>query len=261
MLKSLVFFISLCSLVYSQSEEKVTEVIYEITRDDFGFGTTNFTYQLLVDSDNYQYTFQNLSSTSNLVGKTIKRPYNYHFGKINENVDYQVTNVYHQKEYTIIDSIPTINWEIDKKSFKLKGFNCKMGIGNYRGRVITAYFTDSVPITIGPNNLNGLPGVIIFATTNDNSFTFEAKTIKTIKKPDYFIDYLSKDDIAYNITKREFVEINDIKQAKIRRIARLRMEKQKTALFGKKVEVKNKNMGRSSLELFYEWELEESEKN
>lgn len=49
---------------------------------------------------------------------------------------------------------------------------------NFRGRSYKAYFTNDIPITIGPWKFNGLPGLIVYIEDEQGIYTWELTSIK-----------------------------------------------------------------------------------
>ena len=255
-LSFLFYFLSLVS--FGQEKDMVYQIVYDIDRDDFGMGITTFTNELLVDNNAYRYTRKNIRSTTSEIHHDIAGYYNYHIGEIGSNIDYNLTIDKKGKEYNVKDDLPKINWKIDQdKNKKIGDHLCGLAIGNYRGRVVYAYFTTEIPITVGPHNLNGLPGAIIYAYTHDKAFEIKALSIKKVKRPDYFIVFDTYDDFGDVISKKEYISIEDKEKKEFDELLRIRYEGFASDQTGVKTDVETVSEARSTLELFYEWELED----
>lgn len=160
----------LVSDVYPQSAEvyKIDYLVKAKLSNSSNVGVVKF--RLFVDDETYRYEYIEQRTSgfehSNLVSRDVNKMYSYHIGSTKGNIDYHLTNV-PRKEYNVVDSLPIINWKITSDRRKIGSFYCTKAVGNYRGRVVEAFFTESVPISIGLNNLNGLPGAIIYAQSHD----------------------------------------------------------------------------------------------
>jgi GLPGLI family protein len=217
--------------------------------------------RLYVDKDTYRYEFleglSEGSKISNVVSRSSNKPYNYHIGKIGSNVDFQLTN-YPEDHVTVVDTIPNINWTILDEFKEIGDYTCTKAIGNYRGRVMHVYFSPEIPITIGPNNLNGLPGAILFAQSHDTHFTFEAVGIKRIHRPKDFIKY-DDFDFAGLMPLKEYLVIYDKAIEQQVQVLKHRMQSQMVDAGANKNEanVIVSKPTRGLLELYYEWQLKD----
>jgi GLPGLI family protein len=72
----------------------------------------------------------------------------------------------------------TISWELLKETKNINSFNCQKARGNFRGRTYTVWFTNDIPVSLGPWKLNGLPGLILEASDSLNQFQFFAEKIE-----------------------------------------------------------------------------------
>ncbi|MCF8319760.1 MAG: GLPGLI family protein [Flavobacterium sp.] len=76
------------------------------------------------------------------------------------------------------DKARIISWELLNETKKINSFNCQKARGNFRGRTYTVWFTNDIPVSLGPWKLNGLPGLILEATDSLNQFQFFAEKIE-----------------------------------------------------------------------------------
>lgn len=70
-----------------------------------------------------------------------------------------------EKKYQIIDKKPEWNWQIGNDTLTISGYTCKKAISNYMGNNYIAWFTEEIPISIGPISYYGLPGLILKVET------------------------------------------------------------------------------------------------
>ena len=76
------------------------------------------------------------------------------------------------------DTAGIISWELLNETKKINSFNCQKARGNFRGRIYTVWFTNDIPVSLGPWKLNGLPGLILEATDSLNQFQFFAEKVE-----------------------------------------------------------------------------------
>jgi GLPGLI family protein len=76
------------------------------------------------------------------------------------------------------DTAQIISWELLNETKNITSFKCQKAQGNFRGRTYTVWFTNDIPVSMGPWKLNGLPGLILEATDSSNQFQFFAEKIE-----------------------------------------------------------------------------------
>jgi|UPI0004B0CCD3 GLPGLI family protein len=76
------------------------------------------------------------------------------------------------------DKARIISWELLNETKNINSFKCQKAIGNFRGRTYTVWFTNDIPVSLGPWKLNGLPGLILEATDSLNQFQYFAEKIE-----------------------------------------------------------------------------------
>ena len=78
------------------------------------------------------------------------------------------------------EDIPTQEWSIVKDStMEILGMTCHYATTKFRGREWNVWYTEEVPASLGPWKLNGLPGLILKATADDDFIKFTAISLKT----------------------------------------------------------------------------------
>ena len=77
------------------------------------------------------------------------------------------------QDYIYEDTLYAQNWVIQDSSKLILGHECQKAVCQYRGHCWTAWFAMDIPITDGPWKLCGLPGLIMEATSEDNSHAFK----------------------------------------------------------------------------------------
>lgn len=93
--------------------------------------------------------------------------------------------------YLIEDSIKSISWKLEEGETKtILGYTCKKATGKtQRGTDVIAWYTEDIPVASGPEQFNGLPGMILGVDANKGEVVYTAISldkkvdIKKIKAP------------------------------------------------------------------------------
>lgn len=103
--------------------------------------------------------------------------------------------------YKITEPITVQDWNIVTDSTRqILGYNCCMATTTFRGRQWTVYYTEDIPVPLGPWKLGGLPGLILFAEVK-GFITIEASGIKTKStSPVTFYNFLNKNTKPFSET-------------------------------------------------------------
>lgn len=78
--------------------------------------------------------------------------------------------------YQFEENVPEIKWKLIDETKKIGKYHCKKAIGKFRGRTYTAWYTEEIPINIGPRKLRGLSGLIL--EVSDDKGVYKANAIK-----------------------------------------------------------------------------------
>lgn len=93
--------------------------------------------------------------------------------------------------YTYQEDIPQIDWVLSDSIKVICGYLCHQATATFRGRNWIAWYCD-IPKNLGPWKLNGLPGLILEAQTEDKEHTLTAISVRkssspiTVKDTEYF---------------------------------------------------------------------------
>lgn len=74
------------------------------------------------------------------------------------------------------------NWEISLDTKNILGYECIEATTNYHGRKWTVWFSPEIPVQNGPWKFDGLPGLILEATSDDALYSFVATGIQQTEK-------------------------------------------------------------------------------
>lgn len=140
--------------------------------------------------------------------------------------EYIVENIYLPKNLKAIEfdtlfvkeKTRHIEWELFDETKKINNFLCQKAICNFRGRTYIAWFTNDIPVSLGPWKLNGLPGLILEAYDSKNQVFFNAEEIifnsNNIIEEKVFLDknYITPKEYRENFfTSLEFIN-NEISE-------------------------------------------------
>ncbi len=67
-----------------------------------------------------------------------------------------------ENTYLIKDSLRNLEWRITQETRDIAGFECKKAVSKICDSVVVvAFYTDQIPVSAGPENFGGLPGMIM----------------------------------------------------------------------------------------------------
>jgi GLPGLI family protein len=67
-----------------------------------------------------------------------------------------------EKTYLGADSLSKYTWKIAAETRDIAGFECRKATTKIADSVVVvAFYTDQIPVSTGPGNFNGLPGMIL----------------------------------------------------------------------------------------------------
>ncbi len=64
-------------------------------------------------------------------------------------------------------------WVLTDETRTIKGYTCKKATAKYLGRTWTVWYTEDIPVPIGPWMLWGAPGLIVAAEDSESLFSFQ----------------------------------------------------------------------------------------
>lgn len=80
------------------------------------------------------------------------------------------------------EEVPHIDWALSDSTKEICGYLCHKATCDFRGRKWIAWYCD-IPKSVGPWKLNGLPGLILAAETEDKEHTFSAISVRKSSSP------------------------------------------------------------------------------
>lgn len=86
----------------------------------------------------------------------------------------EVTQLYHQGPISIRSASEMIvpDWKLVDESCTIEGFICRKATADYLGRNWTVWYTEDIPLPVGPWMLWGAPGLIVSAQDSESYFSF-----------------------------------------------------------------------------------------
>ena len=108
------------------------------------------------------------------------------------------------------EDIPQLNWAVGDSTRTILGYECFLASADYHGRKWIVWFSPEIPVAAGPWKLQGVPGLILEASTEDGLYRFVADGIQQTEKlisPIYLAnEYEKTDSIKYLKAKRGFMD-------------------------------------------------------
>ncbi|MEO6549984.1 MAG: GLPGLI family protein [Ferruginibacter sp.] len=77
--------------------------------------------------------------------------------------------------YLVEDTIHSFTWKLEEGEKTIAGYTCKKASGKTERRAdVIAWYTEVIPVTSGPEQFNGLPGMILGLDANKGEIVFTA---------------------------------------------------------------------------------------
>lgn len=97
------------------------------------------------------------------------------------NTDELLFKIYNGKDFYGQDHLLKWDWKITNETKNINGFECKKAISEAFGYYFTAWFTEDIAISAGPDKFNGLPGLILYVGTP--YYEYVATSLEVKKEP------------------------------------------------------------------------------
>lgn len=108
------------------------------------------------------------------------------------------------KQFLIIGAMKKCNWKITNEQKTLLGVVCQKAILQDTAQNVVAWFTTEIPLGIGPNGFNGLPGLILSLDIDEGSRVITAENYNL---RDLLAGELTKPTKGKSITVEEFEKV------------------------------------------------------
>lgn len=83
--------------------------------------------------------------------------------------------------YNVVDKPFDWNWQISDETKEITGYTCRKAISNLMGYYFEAWYTEDIPVSIGPEKFDGLPGLILYVKAGNMEYI--AYSIKLLENP------------------------------------------------------------------------------
>jgi GLPGLI family protein len=110
--------------------------------------------------------------------------------------------------FFLIESDMQWSWKLTGNTKSFLNYTCQEATCEDNGKKVTAWFTTEIPVSTGPANYAGLPGLILAIEKNDGNQTV---TVKSIDLTPVAKDKLVKPDKGKKVTPEEYKKIVDEK--------------------------------------------------
>jgi GLPGLI family protein len=83
------------------------------------------------------------------------------------------------KDFIIKGDTPRMKWKIQNELRDIQGFICMKATSVHpiHNSTITAWYTDKLPVSTGPEGFGGLPGMILMVSFNEDEIVIEATSV------------------------------------------------------------------------------------
>lgn len=149
-------------------------------------------YKLIANGENSSYNYSNsgkinedIKSTPNVKRSKITITTINTYKDINQGIFLNSTT-FNNADYLISNNLPKFNWKITSLKKKIGKYNCIKATTNGTDGLITAWYTEEIPINDGPSKYWGLPGIILSLNAPEKTFIATeiiAKDYVTIEIP------------------------------------------------------------------------------
>ena len=88
------------------------------------------------------------------------------------------------RTFLITGSLPEIAWKLSGEEGQLLGHHVMKATATIDSSMVEAWFTPEVPVSLGPDKFNGLPGLILMLSMDEGQQLFEATDIQLDTAPE-----------------------------------------------------------------------------
>ena len=115
------------------------------------------------------------------------------------------------RTFRITDSRPAIGWKLTGESAQFLGYPVFQAIAKQDTTSIEAWFTPDIPVSAGPAQYGGLPGLILTLAIDSNRVVFTATAVD-LKTP---VEKISAPSEGSKVTRAEYDKLLAEKQAEM----------------------------------------------
>jgi GLPGLI family protein len=194
-------FISAGKITYERRVSQFAALVNAEAEDNMWMEELKKQFPKVV-ADNYTLQFNNKESFYYL---TKENPDNKYINMIFKPSETNYVNQKHElgtvtsaanvfeNTYLVNDSLVKYDWKITGEVRDIAGFECKKAVTKICDSVVVvAFYTDQIPVQAGPENFNGLPGMILGIAVPRLGTTIFATSVSLQAAPNYVLPTLSK---------------------------------------------------------------------
>jgi len=187
--------------------ENKSKVKTSLTVLQIGTNFSKFTDILIIKKDSLEEKFSHLESIGNkeinqLLAKKSKIGFNKNVIQDLKNKIITVQSEIYSDKYEYNTISPSLNWKLEKNQKSILDYKVRKATVHYSGRNWIAWYTEDIPINIGPYVFGNLPGLILELYDDKQNFHFIAVGINDKKQKIYKRD----DRNIMKISKKDFLK-------------------------------------------------------
>jgi len=143
----------------------------------------------------------------------MRRPQNTMYKDLAEGTKVEQRDIM-DKKFLIEDDQKKYTWKLAMEQKEIQGFLCQKATYQDTSIKIEVWFTPQIPVSTGPGNLGGLPGLILEASYDDGR---RVVTMEEIKLDEVDKENLERPTKGKKVTQKEFETIREEKMEEMRK--------------------------------------------
>jgi len=120
------------------------------------------------------------------------------------------------RTFRISEDRPTFAWRLTGEEAKFLGYPVYQAIAKQDSTTIEAWFTPSIPVSAGPAQYGGLPGLILTLAVDSNRVVYSATAVDTTTP----VEKIKAPSDGSKVTRAEYDKIVADKQAEMMKARR-----------------------------------------
>ena len=143
------------------------------------------------------------SESGNTVMIRMKEPNNKVFTQLSENKQTEKRE-FMTREFLIESQLNPSEWKLTGQQKMVLNYPCQEAVKEMKDGKVSAWFTPVIPVSAGPGNYAGLPGLVLAVNVNDGKQTITALSVDFQPLAE---NILVKPDKGKKVSKEEFDKI------------------------------------------------------
>ncbi len=173
--------------------------------------------------------------------KENSQPVQTWFGELTSNNVIYSAFIGGKKKYCVSDTLSLINWKITDDTATVNGIFCQKGVvvTEKTKDKIVAWFAPSIPVSVAPWNMRGLPGLLIKITNETQKISMEMLELEWPARQ--VVSIMPPCEGATSVTRNEFNDIVNKHNSDALKLAEFYQKELEREKKGEVSEVKIKN--------------------